>query len=119
MTGPSDLSGTCTVRQIPIPASTFSAESANATFEPTAYTVGIMVCATCDFRSPCACERKRVAESGGTASPVPTRNAEVDRLRQRLKAAANVIAALLLEQGHPSPVLAEEAEELLRRLREE
>jgi hypothetical protein len=78
-----------------------------------------MVCATCDFRSPCACERKRLAESGGAAAPGSPRNAELDGLRKKLKAAANVIAALLLEQGHPSAVLAEEAEELLRRLREE
>jgi hypothetical protein len=77
-----------------------------------------MVCATCDFRSPCACERKRLAESGAAAVPVSPRDAELDRLRKKLQAASNLIAALLLEQGHPS-VLAEEAEELLRRLREE
>jgi hypothetical protein len=81
--------------------------------------LAIMVCATCDFRSPCACERKRLAEAGGTAPHGSPRNAEVDRLRKRVEAAANIIAALPLEQGHPSPVLAEEAEELLRRLREE
>jgi hypothetical protein len=78
-----------------------------------------MVCATCDFRSPCACERKRLADSGVAAEPVPTRNVELERLRKKVKAAANVIAALLLEQGRPSAVLAEEAEQLLRRLRED
>jgi len=76
-----------------------------------------MVCATCDFRSPCACERKRLAES--VVAPVSPRDRELDALRKKLQAAANVIAALLLEQGHPSAALAEEAEELLRRLREE
>ena len=79
---------------------------------------GIMVCAACDFRSPCACERKRLADSGVAAVPVSPRDAELDRLRKKLQAASNLIAALLLEQGHPSAVLAEEAEELLRRLRE-
>lgn len=78
------------------------------------------MCATCDFRSPCACERKRLAESGVAAVPVSPRDAELDRLRKKVQAASNLIAALLLdEQGHPSAVLAEEAEELLRRLREE
>jgi hypothetical protein len=81
--------------------------------------VGIMVCATCDFRSPCACERQRLAESGVPPVPGSPRDAEVDRLRKKVRAASNLIAALLLEHGHPSAALAEEAETLLRRLREE
>jgi hypothetical protein len=78
-----------------------------------------MVCATCDFRSPCACERRRLAEAGVATVPLSPRDAELDRLRKKLDAASNVIAALLLEQGAPSPVLAEEAEALLQKLREE
>jgi hypothetical protein len=81
--------------------------------------VGIMVCARCDFRRPCACERERIAESGGPPAPLSPRDAELDRLRKKVRAASNLIAALLLEQGHPSAALAEEAETLLRRLREE
>ncbi len=77
-----------------------------------------MVCATCDFRSPCACERKRLTDSASGAAPASARNAELDRLREKLEAAANIIAALLLEHGHPSAELAEEAEELLAQLRE-
>jgi predicted trehalose synthase len=81
-----------------------------------------MVCATCDFLAPCACERKRLASSGAPASPrvVTADRGEIERLKDRLHDAANMIAALLLEKGADvSPSVAAEAETLLEALRTE
>ncbi len=71
-----------------------------------------MVCANCDFSSPCACERKRLAAAsfGGLSTP------PLERLERDLAAALNTVASLL---HHVDPALnvAVEAEELLRELR--
>jgi hypothetical protein len=79
-----------------------------------------MVCATCDFGDPCACERKRLVSLPPPAHAVTSRRREPGRLEGKLRDASNMIAALLLAGGDELPsTLVEEAEALLETLRAE
>jgi hypothetical protein len=70
-----------------------------------------VVCEACDFSSPCACERKRLARP-----PLEAPLADATDLHTDLEAALNVIATLLHEV-EPNLGVATEAEALLARLR--
>jgi hypothetical protein len=98
-----------------------------------------MVCANCDFKSPCACERRRLAAGPGGAAAAsaaaPSAEApstaatgvaaavagpaDLERARTKLRDAANMIAALLLAADDVPESLQSEAEELLAALRAE
>jgi hypothetical protein len=79
-----------------------------------------MVCATCDFGDPCACERKRLASGPAALQATVRRRDEPGRLEARLGDASNMIAALLLAGGSELPRgLVDEAEALLEALRGE